>query len=177
MKKYIIIAVIVIALLVGMGFIAKKQFDKAMKYCYNYNIKKSKVGKVSATALVIDFAIDFKNNSDISATLDGYKFDVLINNIKVGDVSSNKDTPLAANSMTTVMVPINVNPSALLSKKLINADTVKNIISDKSKVIMTIKGVMSGGAVGLKIKDMPIEISMSLAEMLAPSTEPTVECK
>ena len=177
MKKTIIIVAIVIAILLGAGYFAKKQMDKAMKYCYNYNIKKSKVGKVSATSLVIDFAIDFKNSSDITATLDGYKFEVIINNIKVGEVSSTKGFYLTANTITTIVVPINVNPSALLSKKLINADTIKNIISDKSKVNLTIKGSVTGGAIGLQIKDMPIEFSMSLAEIMAPTTEPKTECK
>lgn len=177
MKKSIIIGIVVLVLLIGAGYFAKKQMDKAMKYCYVYNFKKSRVIKASATALDIDFAVDFKNNSDIEAQIDGYKFDVLINGIKVSEVKTNTVAKIAANAFTTIVVPIKVNPTSLLSKKLINQETIKNFISDKSKIKIGIKGSVSGGALGVKVKDMPIEVSYTLAEMMKPSGEATLECK
>ncbi len=148
-----------------------------MKYCYNYNIKKSKVKDASAKNIDIDFAVDFKNNSDIEAQIDGYTFDVLLNNVRVSEVTSGNKEIIKASDFTTIIVPIKLNLSNLLSKKLINQDFVKNIIFDKSKIMVGIKGFVSGGALGVKLKDMEIEISYSLAELLKPSKEPTVECK
>lgn len=175
--KYIVILLIIIVLL-GTGiYFGYSQYKKAMKYCYNYNIKKSKVTKVSANDLSIDFAIDFKNNSDIEAQIDGYKFDIKINGVTVSQVSSNKQERIKANDFTTIIVPIKVNPKSLLDKKLINAETIKNIIMDKSKIVITTEGFVSGGALGVKVKDMPVSIPYTLAEMLAPSTEPVIQCK
>jgi LEA14-like dessication related protein len=177
MKKGIIIAIVVIALLVGMGVFAKKQLDKAMSYCYNYNIKKSKVGKISATGIDINFAIDFKNNSDIEAQIDGYSFSILINGTEVSKVASTTKGKLKAKAFSTFIIPININPTALMSKKLINADTLKNIALDRTKVTITVKGVVSFSALGVSISGQPVEISYTLAELMAPSTEPATVCK
>ncbi len=177
MKKGIIIIVIIISLIVVAGYFAKKQFDKVMKYCYNYNIKQSKINKISSSIIDIDFALDFKNNSDLEAQIDGYNFDILLNDVKISHVSSSAPVKIKSKAFTTITIPIKVNVTSLLSKNLLNLETAKNLISDRSKIMIGIKGVVSAGALGLKVKDMPIEISMSLTEMMAPSTEPTVECK
>ncbi len=177
MKKIIIIVVIIIALLAVGGYFTKKQFDQAMKYCYNYNIKKSKVNRATTTALDIDFALDFKNNSDIEAEIDEYNFDVLLNGVKISDVISKIPVKVKAKAFTTITIPIRVSISSLLSKNILNLNTVKNLVGDRSKIIITVKGLVSGGALGLKLSKMPLEISYSLADMMAPSTEPEVKCK
>jgi len=177
MKKWVIILIIVVALLGTLAYIGKKQVDKAMKYCYNYNIKKSKIKTVNSKTIDIEFALDFKNNSDIEAQVDGYRFDVLLNDVKISEVKSNSPVNIKPNAFTTIVVPINVSISSLLSNKLINSDTVKNLLIDRSKIMIKIIGEVSGGALGLKIKAMPLELSYSLAEMMAPSTEPAVKCQ
>lgn len=175
MKKWIIIIAIIIVLLAVGGYFAKKQLDKAMKYCYKYDISKSKINKVSAKEINIDFAIDFKNNSDIEAQINGYTFDVVINDLKVSKLSSKAKISIKPASFTTIIVPIKLDLSGLNGISL--GPIIKYMVTDRSKVMITVKGVVSGGALGINIDDMPIEISMSLAEIMKPSTEPETECK
>lgn len=175
MKKYIIISVIVI-LLATVAYFGYKQYTKAMNYCYNYNIKKSKVNSITSSMIDIDFAVDFKNNSDLEIKLQGYNFDILLNGVKVSQVSSTEPTSLKSNTFTTIIVPIKISITSLLSKNLINLQTAKDLISDRSKIIITIKGMVSGGLLGLSVKNMPLEIPYSLAEMMAPTTTPTTKC-
>lgn len=175
MKKWIIIALIIVALLGTIAYIGKKQVDKAMKYCYNYNIKKSKINKISSSGIDISAAIDFKNTSDITFNVDGYSLDILVNGSKISEVKSNAKSDIKANAFTTILVPIRLDLSG--TKALSFTSLIKNIATDRSKIIFTIKGKVSGGAFGVKVRDFPLEISMTLAEMMEPSTEPETVCK
>ncbi len=175
MKKWIIIILIVASLLMIAGYFAKKQFDKAMKYCYNYNIKRSKVNKISQSLIDIDFAVDFKNNSDIDAQIDGYSFDVLLNDNKISEVKSSSKVNIKANAFTTIMIPIKIDLGGMNGISLPNILTY--LATDRSKIIIKIKGSVSGGALGIKLTNMPVELSMSLKEIMTPSKEPSTECK
>lgn len=177
MKKTVIIVLIIVILFLGVGYLAKKQLNKAKKFCYNYNIQKSKVNTMSASELSLDFAIDFKNTSDIAVNIDGYKIDVLLNGKKISEVVSTTKTTIEATKFTTIIVPIRVLVKDLLSKNIIDGDVVRNILIDKSKVIIGIQGTISAGALGVSVKDLPIELSYSLKDMLEPSDKVKTECK
>jgi LEA14-like dessication related protein len=176
MKKGIIISLIIIAIITAIWF-AKKQYDKAMKYCFVYNIKRSRVKVANAKQISIDLAIDYKNTADITFEVDGYDLDILLNGKKVANVKSTQKVSIKANDFTTLIVPINVSLSELLKQNLIDKDFIKNILLDKSKIVITTTGKVSGGALGIKAKDFPISIPITLAELMQPSTEPEQVCK
>jgi len=175
MKRYIIIAIVVIVL--AGAYFGYIQYIKAMNYCYNINAKKTKVNNIGIKSISIDFAIDFKNNSDLEANIDGYQFDILLNGIKVSGATSNTQVIMKPNSLTTIIIPININPESLLSKQLVNLKTLSDIVSNRSNVIIAVNGSVSGGVLGIKVKQLPIQLSYSLAELLTPNTTPKIKCQ
>jgi LEA14-like dessication related protein len=176
MKKiYIVVVAIIIIVLVVSGYIAKKQFSKIMNYCYKFNIKKSKINKISSSVIDMSLAVDFKNNSDIDFLIDGYNIDVLLNDNKVSTVSSKDSLTLKSKSFTTMVIPVNIDLGGMNAIPL--ASVIGYIITDKSKVNITVKGNISGGALGVKVKDFPIELTLNLAELMKPTSEPQQVCK
>lgn len=178
MKKGYIIEGVIVVVLIGVGFYLYKQGMALLNYCFNIDWKKTKVNKVSKDGLDMILGIDIKNNSDITINVTGYKFDILINGKKVGEVVNKDDFKWLPRSLSTLYVKIIVDFKQLISNKVLTTDLLTKLIFDQKNVIITTKGSISVGIFGMNLKDYPIEVSSSLAEYTAPSTNTeVVVCK
>lgn len=169
MKK-VIITLSILAGIGGLGFALyafyKRQITLAMSYCYKFsNISFINTSKDRFT---IDLTLKIKNQSDIRLNLPNYMFEVYINNKFITTVASAVPTDLLANAVSLLTVRIDFNPS-----KVFNFSDVLSLIAsaltDKSKFVIRLKGKISANISFIKIKDMPIDMQMTLADILAPA--------
>ncbi len=178
-KRYIIIITIIILFLGGIAFYLYKQGMALLNYCFVINWKKTKINKLSKDGLDVILGIDIKNNSDITINVTGYKFDILINNKKVGQVINKDDFKWQPKSLSTLYVKILVDFKQLIKDKVLSTDLLTKLVLDQKNVIINVKGNISVGIFGYNLKDYPIEVPSSLADYMAPSTSTAPEqvCK
>jgi LEA14-like dessication related protein len=179
MKRWQIILLVSIIVIAGVGFYLYKQGMALLNYCFNIDWKKTKVNKISKDGLDVVLGIDIKNNSDITINVTGYKFDILVNGKKVGQVVNKDDFKWLPKSLSTLYVKVIVDFKELVKNKVLSGDLIAKLLLDQSKVIITIKGDVSVGLFGVNLKNYPVEVSSSLADYMAPSTNPEAEtvCK
>jgi hypothetical protein len=164
--------IITTSIFAGIGAIAfglykfyKYQLSLAMQYCYK--ISRYNFNALNQDGINMDLFINIENKSDFSVTIIGYNLDILVNNNKVGTVISKTQYTLANKSITEIGLNILFNP--LTSFNLTDVISLLGYaLTDKSKFIIEVKGSLSGKMNFIQIKDFPIDIKMSLADILAP---------
>lgn len=164
-------------IVVGLIIQAKRQMALLMDYCYKIKPKSFKLIGLSKAGIKFSLSVLLKNQSDVSATINGYSFDVYVNDIPLTKVSSEKESSFNAQSVNEI--PLNVAVDFTKNKKL-RLDQVLQIasyyITDKSKINIKITGGVSVKHSIISIRKMPISFNYSLQELLEPSTSQST-CK
>lgn len=177
MFKKPIFWIIVVAVIAVIAYVAKEAMA-LYNYCWAIAAEKTKVISVGVSKVKAEVFIRFKNRSGTNVNILGYKFDVFLNGIKISEVSSKQKQILKGGGMSDLSIMIEANPKEVFKsdkKKL--AEIVKYLALDKSKVMFTVSGSVSVGALGITASNIAVDFSMSLKDMMAPSTEPTEPCK
>ena len=163
--KYIwwIVGITGAATLAVVGVKLYKQFSLLADTCVKFTGYKL----VSLTRDKVQFTLNFalKNLSDIALTVNGYSFDVFINNIEVSTVSSANVVQLPANGEATLSATIAFNPSNL------NSTLFSSILLNFNQSVIRLKGTVAVKAVGISANKLPVDMSSKFTEMLpgAPS--------
>lgn len=168
MNKKIIIWVGVIAGIGGLGYafyaFYKRQMTLAMSYCFK--IATLKFLKLDKNQTIIDVNIKVRNQSDLRIDITNYNFDVYINDKKVTHISNPTSVDLLANAVSIIPLRIEFSPSKFFD--------LGNVISLLSSAITDYKNfkIRISGSLGAKlnfinIKDLPIDMTMNLAEILS----------
>ncbi len=156
----------------------KKQLQQAMSFCYKFS--SVKIAKAEKESFIILLTIKIRNQSDIRALLDNYSFEVFINNKFITVINSVTSVDLLANAVSEIPVKIEFNPSKLFNL----ADVlvlIATALTNKKNFIIRLKGKITASVNFIKIKDLPIDMAMSLEEIMkpadpnAPSTK--LDCK
>lgn len=168
-KKAIIIGTMLIGIAgIGYAFYSyiKKQIQQAMSFCYKFSA--INFLKLDKSEFIILLTIKIRNQSDIRLNLDSYSFDVFINGKYVTNIVSPSSIDLLANAVSEFPVKIIFNPS-----KLFNLADVVSLIStaltDKKNFLIKLKGNISASVSFIRVKNLPIDMQMSLEEILAPA--------
>jgi LEA14-like dessication related protein len=153
------------AIVYGLYKFYKYQVSLAMEYCYK--ISNYKINALDQNGINMDLFIKIENKSDFVITIVGYDLDILINGKDVGHIVSSSQYTLLNKSITEISVNVLFNP--LASFNLMDVVSLLSYAAtDKSKFIVEVKGTISGKMNFIQIKNFPIDIKMSLAEILAP---------
>jgi len=177
MFKSPIFWVIVIAILAIVAY-AVKQGLALYNYCWAIAAEKTKIISASINKVNIEMFIRFGNRSNTDVNIRSYDLTVYMNGIEISKIFSKQKQLLKSDDVSDVQLTIQANPSDIFkSNKSKLLELGQYFISDKSKIVFKIVGSASVGAFGISASNIPIDISMSLKEMMAPSTEPTVPCK
>lgn len=169
--------VIAVIVLVVIAYIVKEALA-LYNYCWAIAMEKTKIITIGVNKVKAEVFIKFKNRSNTDVKILKYKFEVFMNGIKISDVFSDTKQPLNGGDMSDLSIMIDANPKEIFKsdrKKL--EEVAKYLALDKSKVIFKIIGSVSVGVWGLTASSIPIDFSLNLKEMMAPSTEPTEPCK
>ncbi len=176
MKKNII-AIVVLIILVVLIYLYV-QYTKALKYCWKINAGLTKIFSMGIKLVKMDLALDFKNTSDLDLSVYGYTFNVLLNGIKVATVKNTTKQLIKANSFSVFNLIVEFSPEqAFKDNKAKIIELTSAFIVNKKNILFTISGEVTAGILGMKVEKVPVSITLSLAELLAPSTEQEQKCK
>lgn len=114
-------------------------------------------GKVS-----FELITQFKNNSNLSATVTSQDYDVLINNQRVGIIHSEDSITIKAQDYNLVPLKVDVSVNSLLTQSLAN---IANYFSNnKDAIKITLKGYLTWKK-GILSAKQPFEFSYSMKEI------------
>jgi LEA14-like dessication related protein len=139
---------------------------------YNSPYKVSRVLIKNLTLNAVDLVLylSITNKSDLTITVYGQHYDVLVNGTKVANVDSKNVMTLQKNNTSTLPVAMSFAPDFLLKTSLLNLATA---LTDKSKINIQIKGYVSAKWKSIELKNININISYTLQELIDISKKPT----
>jgi len=132
-------------------------------YHSTYKVIRTKVNKLSLTAMDIILYLQITNNSDISAQIHNEFFEVFINDKKVSEIKSSDLVHINSNGNTVLPIPIKINADQLLK---VAANNISNILNDKSKIRLEIKGYLSLTAGAISLKNYPVDVNYTLQDII-----------
>lgn len=80
-----------------------------------YRIVKIKINKLSKLLVSMDITMRVFNYSNIDATVKEMYLDLIINDVKVGNVQESKDIKIKASGQTDISFTFNINPALILT--------------------------------------------------------------
>lgn len=113
-------------------------------------------GKVS-----FELITQFKNNSNLSATVTNQDYDVLINNQRVGIIHSEDSISIKAQDYNIIPLKVDVSLNSLLTQSLAN---LGNFFSNKDAIKVTLKGNLTWRK-GIISAKQPFEFNYSLKDI------------
>ena len=165
-KVLIIVGVIAGFGLLGYGLFQwyRTQIDKVMQYCYK--IKRYKIIQFDMNKILMTIDVLIRNKSAFDMDINGYDMSVYINDVKIAVLKDTLTQKVNNNSLSLITLNVDVIAKNLFTdlKKL--GQLIVWSAMDKSKVIIKVQGNVSASSSFIKIKDLPINISMSLQEIL-----------
>ena len=173
-KKAIIWSAVVagfIAIGGGAFVVIKEQMRLLKSYCYR--IKGFKINSIKVDDVNFDLSVAFRNQSNLSINIIGYKFDISVEGISAGTISSDKTQTLKPKAITDLTMNVKFSPKIALSNVLSLLNFTNKIISDKNNVQIMIDGYVSAKHSFIKVTKMPISMTMTIGEAL--SDDPNLE--
>lgn len=116
---------------------------------------------VSGGKVSFELITQFKNNSNISATVTNQDYDVLINGTRVGIISSSESISIKAQDYNIIPLKVDVSLNSLLTQSLAN---LGNFFGNKDAIKLTLKGNLTWKK-GILSAKQPFEFSYSLKEI------------
>ncbi len=162
-KKALLVTVVLGATIGIIGYL-KKEFERLETACYTIS-----GGVVHALGLSnVKLTLFFKiiNKSDISVEISNAIFNVYVNKMFVSKVLKSNKQLLKAGGETILMVDVEFNPQDLLK---VGVNNIAPLLTDKDKLVITIKGSFDAVAGLIKLKSFPFEENITLKELLTPS--------
>lgn len=177
-SKKTILAVSIIAglTIVGIGIyrIAKEQFKLLQSYCWK--IKDVIINNVSLDNVNLTTKLLLKNQSDLDVKIISYDLKVSVNNDEVAIVKSNIPQLWKANSVNEIVFDVDFNPRKVFADVNKIPKLVADLITSKESIMINTKGVVTVKHSFIKITNMPVDYSISLAD-LGKEDETLYKCK
>lgn len=155
--------------LAGIGILAyfKKQWDLVYNACYT--IAGGVVHTLGFNNVNITLFFKVVNESDITIELSDMVFNIYVNKMFVSKVLKPDVQMLYSKSNAIIKIDFQFNPKDLLRAGLTN---IESILYDKDKLIITTKGTFSAKTGIVKLRNFPFDESITLTEIMTPSTAP-----
>jgi LEA14-like dessication related protein len=152
------------ALVFGLYKFYSYQISQALTYCYK--LTRLKFNKIDTNRINLDLFLKVRNNSDFIVDLNGYSFEISINEKVVGKAESTMPVTVKNNGVTELGVNLNFDPIQMFDLAYV-IKLISYALDDKTKFIIKVKGVLHAKMQFIPIS-MPINITMNLAEITAP---------
>ena len=145
----------------------KRQYDLIYNACYT--IAGGVVHTLGLNSVKITLFFKVVNESDITIEISDMIFNIYVNKMFVTKVLKPDVQMLYSKSNAIIKIDFEFNPKDLLRAGLTN---IESILYDKDKLIITTNGTFSAKTGILKLRDFPFEESITLSEIMTPSTAP-----
>lgn len=168
----------IIALVSGIAWYVKSNVVMAMSFCYRITgFRFISLPTLSSKTIKFELDVKLKNWSEFKATVTSYDFDVSINGIHLVNVKNETNTVIEKLDVSILKVPVIIDMAKFTGVKFAQViDLFLKFNNDKSQIVLTTKGVLSGKVGLIKVNDFPLEIAMTYPEMMAPVSDDDI-CK
>lgn len=153
--------------ILGVGYWLYTQVGFLMKYCYK--IKYVSFSNISYSNVDVALTLAFRNFSLIKSVIAEVDIDLSVNDIFLCKVYSKDKQELAKNGISDIKFNVKVSPKQMLSNDLSKIIKLTGFLMDKNseKVIIKVKGNVSINVLGMSLKKVSIDTSMSMKDILA----------
>lgn len=155
---------------VALGAYTYIQVKRAMQYCYK--IVSFAPIKVSVDKIVLGINVWFLNKSDFGATVNGYDFDVYLNNVYLSRVSDSKGFEFKANTSFTIPITVEFAP-----KKVFNLQNITLMLAafkPDSPAKLKMVGKVRATLLGFIPVTAPFTYESTIKELMADDPNPPV---
>ncbi len=173
-KKLAFLAIAVSAVS-GIAFYFIRQGELVKQTCFNF--KTALVAKLTLQKTIVQLVLELKNKSDIPFTVTALNLDVAINGIPVSKIYTVMARDIPAKSAKDFPVIVEFSPQDLVKKvkdqvkAVANLKSILAMASNPQQVVFTFKGTMSVKSSVFVFGSLSIDITETLKELKAPSTE------
>ena len=171
-KRVVFGTVIIGSLTLLIGYFVR-QFSLLTNSCYAVTgvvLHQLGIKRVKLTLL-----LKLQNKSDITIKITRQEYDIFFNDLQVAHFATTDEISIISNAIATLPILVDFSPIDLLQKGVNN---IEMIISDKNNIRITTKGKITAHAGLAKVTDMPINVTMSLKDLLAEESPQAAEnCK
>lgn len=153
----------------AIGLIAyfKRQYNLLLNACYT--ISGGVVHSLGLDNVKITLFFKIVNESDLTIEISDMMFNIYVNKMFITKMLKPDKQVLYSKSDAVVKLDFEFNPKDLLRAGLTN---IEPILYDKEKLVINIKGTFSAKTDIVKMRNFPFDESITLKELLTPSTIP-----
>lgn len=153
----------------GIALIAyfKRQYNLLLNACYT--ISGGVVHSLGLDNVKITLFFKIVNESDLTIEISDMMFNIYVNKMFITKMLKPDKQVLYSKSDAVVKLDFEFNPKDLLRAGLTN---IEPILYDKEKLVINIKGTFSAKTDIVKMRNFPFDESITLKELLTPSTIP-----
>jgi len=144
----------------------RKQLKLLSEACYY--ISGGVVHALGMDNVSITIFLKVTNESDLTIDLSNMMFKVYVNKMYVTKIVKPEKQKILSKADVIIKLDFQFNPQDLLRAGLAN---IAPILYDKEKLVIDIKGSLSARTGIVTLRDFPIEESITLKEILAPSPD------
>jgi hypothetical protein len=153
----------------GIALIAyfKRQYNLLLNACYT--ISGGVVHSLGLDNVKITLFFKIVNESDLTIEISDMMFNISVNKMFITKMLKPDKQILYSKSDAVIKIDFEFNPKDLLRAGLTN---IEPILYDKEKLVINIKGTFSAKTDIVKMRNFPFDESITLKELLTPSTIP-----
>lgn len=165
MKKYLV------PMLLGITAVITVYGARQIYLLYQaaFKIVGAKINKIGISGIDMILYAEIDNKGDISAQINDQHYEVFLNKTKVSTVDAKQEVHINSNGKTIIPIHVAFNPETIL---MAGADNILNLLTDKSKIKIEIKGNLSLKSGVISLKDYPVDITYTLQEIIDSSKQP-----
>lgn len=152
---------------IGVMMYFKRQFTLLSNACYT--IAGGVVHSLGLDSVKITLFFKVVNESDLTIEISDMVFNIYVNKMFVTKVLKPDAQTLYSKSDTIIKLDFEFSPKDLLRAGITN---IEPILFDKEKLVVEIKGTYSAKTGVVKLRNFPFDESITLKELLTPSTIP-----
>lgn len=155
------------------GFFIGASVIAMKKICYK--VSGFNIISINKNNIKFELLIKVKNPSKINIQIEGYDFNVGINNVQVAKILNSTSKTLKPQQVSEVAIPINIDTDAVFgavkSKEIIFSFLTRNL----DKISLTLNGKFIGEMAKIPIKKA-VSINYTLQQILDESKKPSMPC-
>lgn len=167
----VIIGIAIIGVLTTAAVYFIRQAKMLSDYCYKF--AKVKINSVGLKKIDLTLWFKIKNKSDIDIKITKQQYTVYVNENAVSNITSNDLINIPPQQWAYFKIGVLFNPLQVLNIALQN---VSELLTDKDSIKIRIAGKLSAGSEFLRLKNIPIDYSTTLGELLSSEEETDSEC-
>lgn len=117
----------------------------------------------------VEVYVDIVSKLPVDVTITGYNFDILINGNQIITITSNQRQLLKSGQTSRLVLRSEFSPLKLTGN-VFNISLLKSIIDNKKQSTLTTVGAVDIEAVGLSVKQIPVDETLTFEEITTPVT-------